>query len=192
MNLRNEMYRFLLPIRRKIASLVLKAVLLEYRHDGKMPLLKIQLEKDEVRDNVEMLQPYGMASWPAKGAEVLPVFLGGIRDHGVAVIVDVSGTRLKLTAEGDVAIYRDTGEKVYLSSGKILVETTGEVHVKSPTIKLGDATLFNTLMTKIAMDAYNEHTHSVSVDPTTHVGMTGIPMTLMTEAAHCTKKTTAG
>jgi phage gp45-like len=187
MNFQNELYRFLLPIKRKIASIVMKAVLLEYSHDGNLPILKVLLGKDEVRDNVEMIQPYGFAGRPKKGAEVFPVFINGVRDQGVAIVVDVSGTRIKLDADGDVAIYRESGEKIYLSKDKITITCTNTVEVKAPVVNLTDGTV-KTLMTNEMMTIFNNHVHTVSVDPGTHSGAAAATLTKLIEGTHTTTK----
>ncbi len=180
MTILQQLVRFIQPLRRQIASLVAKAVLEEYRHDGKMPLLRIQLGANEVRDNVEMVQPYGFASRPEPGAEVVPVFLNGNRDHGVAIVVDSSGDRIKLNANGDVAIFRSTGEQVYLSAGKVVV--------KADNIELGEGTL-KKLMTETAMSVYNSHTHSVPLPSPTTPTLTTTPVPVMSDLTSLTSKT---
>lgn len=188
MSLRDEIQRLLAPIRRRIFSMVSKAVLLEYRHSGALPLLSIQLGKDEVRDNVEMVQPYGFASHPAVEAEVVPVFIGGMREHGVAVVVDASGTRIKLNAEGDVALYRETGEKVYLSQGKVRVEA-GTVEIHSGEVTLGDGGVLKRLVHEEFASVFNNHGHEyVSPNGTliTATPVTGSPPTLPTPPLNLT------
>lgn len=187
MNITEQIQRMLLPIKRRIYSIVSKAVLLEYKHSGALPLLKIQLGKDEVREGVEMVQPYGLASRPKAGAEVIPLFIGGMRDHGVAVIVDVSGTRIKLSADGDVALYRETGEKVYLSQGKIKVEAPS-VEITAGDIKLGTG-VAQALMNKTAMDAFNSHTHVVTIASLATPTPTLVPTIQMVDGVNTTNIT---
>ena len=191
MTLLENLYRFLQPLQRRIVAIVSKAVLLEYRHSGKMPLLKVQLGADELKDNVELIQPYGFAARPLKGAEVLTLFIGGVRDHGVAVVVDSSGDRIKLNADGDVCIFRRSGEKIYLSEGKIKIEAA-TVELSAGEVKLSNGAALDKLMNKVAMDAFNAHTHLVSAVASTPPAPpipTLTPTVPMVEGVHTTTKT---
>ena len=71
---------------------------------GKLQSLQIRMLADEVKDNVEHLEPYGFTSCPHSGAEGVAVFPGGDRSHGVVVVIADRRFRLQGLKPGEVAI----------------------------------------------------------------------------------------
>lgn len=76
--------------------------------------LQVALLPDEVQDDVERFQDYGITSVPFTGAEALFLSVGANRSHGVVVSVIDRRYRPKGLNEGDVCLYTDKGELVYL------------------------------------------------------------------------------
>jgi phage baseplate assembly protein V len=96
----------------------------------KMQSVQIALLADELKDGVERFQQYGLTSHPKTGAEGIALFLGGNRDHGIVICVDDRRYRLKDLEAGEVALYDDLGQKVFLSRNGIFVETDREDGVR--------------------------------------------------------------
>lgn len=90
--------------------------------DDKKKLQQVQVEllADETKDNVERFQQYGFTSVPLEGAEVLCVFLGGGRDHGVVLSIDDRRHRLTELQAGDVALYTDEGTRIVLTRNQTI------------------------------------------------------------------------
>lgn len=108
------------PVARRVANLVGRGVVSASDDSTKMQLLKVSLLDGEVRDEVERFQSYGFTSNPPAGAEAVVVFVGGRRDHGLAIQVDDRRYRIKSLESGSVAVYNDTGAKIVLrASGDI-------------------------------------------------------------------------
>lgn len=93
----------------------------------KMRALQVRLLADEVRDDLEHIEPYGFTSEPKddEQPESFTLFFGGDRSHGIVFCVADRRFRLKNMKPGEVALYDDLGQKVYLTREGIVVETPG-------------------------------------------------------------------
>lgn len=95
--------------------------------DGKKKMreLQVRLLADEVRDELEHVEPYGFTAEPhADGKEdAFALFFDGDRSHGIVFCVADRRYRLKPLKAGEVAVYDDIGQKVYLTRTGILIET---------------------------------------------------------------------
>ncbi len=139
---RRVMAPYIRMIRMSIARGVIRLV-----NDGlKAQELQVGLLADEVRDGIERFQEYGFSSNPFPGAEVVVVFVGGSRDHGIAVACEDRRYRKRDLEPGEAAMYDDQGQAVHLKRGKIihldgcdqaLIDATVSHQVNSPAINLG-------------------------------------------------------
>jgi phage baseplate assembly protein V len=91
----------------------------------KMRELQAEFLAGEVRDNLEHIEPYGFSSEPiiAGNPEAFALFFDGDRSHGVVFCVADRKYRITNMKSGEVAIFDDQGQKVYLKRDEILVET---------------------------------------------------------------------
>lgn len=92
----------------------------------KMREVQVTLIADEVRDDLEHVEPYGYTSEPLKDGkpEAFALFFGGNRQHGLVFCVADRRYRLKIEA-GEVALYDDLGQKIHLMRGGIEVISKG-------------------------------------------------------------------
>lgn len=130
--------------------------------------------------NRRFFQQYGLVSMPLEGAEVV-----GFVQGDVVIIVGSEDRRYRLAVEsGDVALYDNRGSKIHLQDdGKIVIESSGSIEIKSAQIDLGTVT--NKLMTSTMISIYNAHTHTIPG------GTSGPPSALLIEATHATNTTKA-
>lgn len=70
--------------------------------------------EDDVLDDREFVQDYGISSRPHPGAEALMMFLGGLRSNGLVVRLFDGRYQLALKY-GEVAIHDDLGQAVHLT-----------------------------------------------------------------------------
>lgn len=91
--------------------------------EKKMRVVQVRLLADEVRDDLEHVEPYGFTSEPLQEAEAFALFFGGDRSHGIVFCVADRRYRLKPLKGGEVAIYDDLGQKVHLTRSGIEIET---------------------------------------------------------------------
>jgi phage baseplate assembly protein V len=140
----DAMSRLLAPLRARVANMVSRAVVQLVDDSAKMQLLQLGLLSDETREEIERFQNYGFTSNPKADAEAVVLFVGGRRDHGLAIAVDDRRYRLKNLESGEVAVYNDVGSKIVLHhNGDIEVHAAGNVLINggtTPVAKEGSST----------------------------------------------------
>jgi phage baseplate assembly protein V len=88
---------------------------------------QIRLMQDEVKGGVAHLQSYGLTVHPLPGAEGLVLFVGGNRDHGVAIKFDDRRFRIRNLAPGEVAVY--THENLLEGGHRIVLRKNQDLEV---------------------------------------------------------------
>lgn len=119
------MEKMLAPLRTRLANLVSRAVLARVDDSAKLQTVQVNVLAEETRDGVERFQNYGFTSVPLEGAEAVVVFVGGRRDHGLALAVDDRRHRLSGLQPGEVAVYSETGAAVVLKADGSVEVTPG-------------------------------------------------------------------
>lgn len=172
----------LAPLAVRVSNLVSRGVVKIVNDATKLQGLQLVLLSGEVRSDVERFQNYGLTSVPLAGAEAVTVFVGGKRDHGLAIAVDDRRYRIKGLAGGEVAVYNHTGAKVvFKANGDIEVSPKAGQKTKIT----GDVSVTGTLTASVDVVAngksLNAHTHPVTgtagTNPVVFVppGSTGAP-----------------
>lgn len=111
------------PLRRRLANLVSRGFVKSTDDQPKLQTVQVQVLDGETHDDVERVQPYGLTSVPLQGAEAVVLFVGGRRDHGLAISVDDRRYRIGNLNAGEVAVYNHTGAKiVFKANGDIELE----------------------------------------------------------------------
>ena len=110
------------PLKTRIANLVSRAVVQRVDDSDGMQLVQVAVLDTETRDEVERVQNYGFTAVPLADAEAVVLFVGGRRDHGLAVAVDDRRYRLTGLQPGEVALYDKNGTTVIL-------KTNGDVEI---------------------------------------------------------------
>lgn len=132
--------RLLAPLELRIRHLVGRGVVTLVDDSKREQELQMSVLADETLEHVERPQPYGFTSHPHPGAEHYSLFHGGIRAHGLVFCVGDRRYRLKDLAPGEVAMFDDLGNKVWLKRTGIRVEAVARVDVVAPIIRLEAAT----------------------------------------------------
>lgn len=125
--------QFTEPLKRRIMLALARGVVTAINDTTKLQALQVSLLAGEIRDDLERFQEYGFTSVPFPQAEAAVVFLGGNRDHGLVIAVDDRRYRLQGLANGEVAIYTDEADKIYLRRGNKI-----EVHTKELAVIAAD------------------------------------------------------
>jgi phage baseplate assembly protein V len=112
-------------MRGKVRLMVGRAILSLVKDTGAIQTCQATLLDEEVHDDVERIQEYGFTSVPIPGAEAALVFVGGNRDHGLVIAVDDRRYRMTGLKSGEVALYDDQGQSVYLTRDGIFVKGAG-------------------------------------------------------------------
>jgi len=126
----DQIKRLLEPLSNRINSLVSVGIL--RRIDaGSNQQCQVELMEGELRDKLPHHLPYGYASVPLEGAEPLVVFLRGDKSGGI--VIQVSDPRYQPTLEqGEAALHDDQGQTVHIKRDGILVRSSWQVTVDTP------------------------------------------------------------
>lgn len=136
---------FLRPLKTRIANMVGRAVVQLVKDSTQIQELQLDILSGETRDEIERFQNYGFTSVPKTGAEAVVLFVGGQRDHGLAIAVDDRRYRIGNLESGEVAVYTDQGDKIVLKrGGNIEITASTKVIVNAPTVELGGSSLLAT------------------------------------------------
>ena len=95
--------------------------------DSTTPIQLVQgdaLAGEQLQDN-ELMQHYGFTSAPLPGTQMAVLPIGGKTAHGIVVACEHVQYRLKGLKGGEVAIYDDQGQSVYLTREGIIVNGGG-------------------------------------------------------------------
>ena len=92
---------------------------------GAAQLLQIQFSERETRDNTIRVAEYGFTSNPKPGCHAVFICVGGDRSNGVVIGTNDPTARKRNLQVGEVSIYDDLGQAVYLTRAGIIVEGAG-------------------------------------------------------------------
>lgn len=118
----SDLGKMLAPIARRLGNMLARGSVAAANGAGKMRTLQIRMMSDETKDNVEHFEPYGFTSEPIQGAEHVTAFFDGDRSHGVTLVVADRRYRLQGLKAGEMAIFDDQGQKVYLTRTGIVID----------------------------------------------------------------------
>ena len=107
-------------LKRRVETTILRGVLRAVTDEAGVQRVAVGLLRDQVKDNAERLQQYGLTSHPLPGAPLLAVMVGDGRDY---VILAADDHRYRLTLKaGEVSLYDDQGQRVTLARDGVEVE----------------------------------------------------------------------
>ena len=86
---------------------------------------QIKLGQDEIRDATPVLALYGMHSHAPPGSDVTVLFNGGDRSNGLAIASGNQGARPRGTQAGEVALYDNQGQQVFIGRNGIRIVGAG-------------------------------------------------------------------
>lgn len=156
-NINGLIRRIVAPLARRLRLMVSRGVVKVVNDSLKCQGLQVALLSDELQDDVERFQEYGFTSTPFTdgNAEALFLSVGGNRSHGIVACVTDRTRRPKNLLMGDVCLYTDKGERVYLD------RTNDIVHIGAKA-----AAEFIALATKVLTEL-----QAVQADQTTLKGL---------------------
>lgn len=117
----------------KPSNFLVRGVLALVGVGSKMQSVQMQLTADEVKDDMEHFEPYGLTSNPHPGAEGLTAFINGDRSHGVVLCISDRRFRLQALKTGEVALYTDEGDFLHFKRGREIAIETLTLSVKAAT-----------------------------------------------------------
>ncbi|QNK65766.1 phage baseplate assembly protein V [Variovorax sp. PAMC26660] len=115
---------------------------------GAVQKVQIQIGELETRDTTPRVAEYGFTSNPLPGCHGVVIFVGGDRSNGVIIGTNDQTARLKNLKPGEVAIYDDQGQSIWLKRTGIEVDGAGLPmlfhNTPSITFKVGNFVRFET------------------------------------------------
>ena len=110
-----DVMRLLHPVINRVMMMVARGVVKYAEDKGGLQVLQVELLNGELRGGIERPQTYGHSSKAPAGAEAFCVFVGGNRDHGLALSVTHRASRPRNVKDGESMLYDDQEQRVYLS-----------------------------------------------------------------------------
>lgn len=110
---------------RRMQLVVARGRITTVKDSGAVQMAQVQIGALETRDNTPRVAEYGFTSNPLEGCHGVMIFVGGDRSNGVIIATNDQNARLKNLKRGEVAIYDDQGQSVYLTRAGIVVNGAG-------------------------------------------------------------------
>lgn len=170
-------------IYRRVLMMVTRGRVTTGNDSGAVQMLQIKLNADHVRDSTPRLAEFGFSSMPPNGSDAVLVFIAGDRSNGVIVATGHQASRMKNLQAGEVAIFDDQGQSIYLTRAGIVINGAGlPITINSAskmTINAATEIILNTPILKVSGDIidnsgsninsmaqmraiYNAHNHVVT------------------------------
>ena len=146
--------RLLDPLRRRVATLISRAVLAGVNAAPGCQTLQVTILADEPQTGVEHLEPYGFTSNPLAGSEGVILNVAGQR--GAAIGLNFGDRRVRVTGlkSGEVCVYTDEGDKIHLMRERhmrletlhleIVAQEDATVETKIYTVKASQGVRYDT------------------------------------------------
>jgi phage baseplate assembly protein V len=129
--------RALKPLKDRVMLMLARGVVKLVSDAGGLQQLQVGLLASETRGEVDRMQNYGTTSVPLAGAAAVLLFVGGNRDHPIAVAVDDPRYRPTGLKPGEVAHYTFDGSLIHLEAGgTIRVVAATKVRIESPLVEI--------------------------------------------------------
>lgn len=113
----------LLTVRRGVIRLV--------DDTGELQRVQAEIFGGDVRDRRDRPQPYGFTSSPFAGSEAVALAVGGNPNDTLIICIEDRRYRLSGLASGEVALYDDQGQTVYLTRDGVRVTSTKKVTIET-------------------------------------------------------------
>lgn len=163
----------------KIRGAVRRSTLKNIRDDGQTQRASVEVADGIWRDDVEVLQAYGVATHvPEDGALALVLAVGG--DEGDLVVLPIGNPSKRLGGlkPGEVGVYNEHGDKIVITAGGDINITSGNsltVTIGGVSFKISAAGVAITggQVTHNGHDIGDTHKH---INVTTGSGLSGVPV----------------
>lgn len=110
---------------RRLQTMLARGRIQTGKDDGPVQLLQVLLPGGDVRDNTPRVAEYGFTSMPLPGCQAVLAFALGERSNGVIVGTSDETSRLKNLQPGEVALYTDLGQTIYLKRSGTVIDCAG-------------------------------------------------------------------
>lgn len=108
--------REIMNVLAEIRGVVTRGTIAKAASDGPCQAAQVRIDADDVADDVEVFEPYGLTARALPGAETIQVAVGGDQAHLVTLCVADRRYRLTGLSGGEVALYNDSGASVVIKA----------------------------------------------------------------------------
>lgn len=136
MNLQRAVKKIMAPLERRVRLMVARGIVRVASNGVGIQALQLQLGLTEVADKVEYFQHYGFTSSLLPSSEVIAAFVGGSRSHGVVLGSRDRKFGVQPVADGQVLIWDNKGNQVWLKEDGIFVVSPAKVDVAAPVVNI--------------------------------------------------------
>lgn len=162
-------------LRSRLSAIVARSVVNLVNDTMKTQRLQLTILSDELEDDVEHMQPYGLSFVPPAGSEAIALAVRGDRDHTIALCVQNPDERPQGNQPRTGGLYTN-------GAWRFFIDDQGNVHVGAQQgaepIAMADTTQRELADIRQKFDAflaeYKAHTHTHGVAPVT--GTTAPPI----------------
>lgn len=123
--------RFLDPIKSRINLMISRAVLTALNDTASHQYVQLSALKNELKDGVELIQPYGFKCNPLSGSQLLLLCVGGNRSHPMALSAGDKRHRPKGGEDGESGLWHFEGDQIRLLKGNLIEITTNNLVIKA-------------------------------------------------------------
>lgn len=179
--------RLLKNIQSRVLLMIGRGVLKAVSDNANAQLCQVSLLDGELKSNVERVQNYGMTSVPPAGSLATVLFVGGDRSNGLVIAAEDRKIRVKGLKAGEVAIYTDEGDEIYLKRGNEIALKTTKFVIDADEIQMNGAVNISktldveqniTSKAEVADQKGNLSEIRSIFDAHTHTGNAGAPTSL--------------
>lgn len=113
--------RILHPIKRRISNIFIKAILDNIDYSSEFSIVQLILQKDEIQDRVEFIEPYGFISNPPKNSSVLVGCLNGDRNQMLAICIANPQGKPETLNDDATGLYNTQGTTIILDGKNVSI-----------------------------------------------------------------------
>ncbi len=143
-----EIRQILRDLKSRAMMMIARGVVRAVNDAGGIQVVQVALLDDELRSGIERVQNYGHTSVPRAGALAVVAFVGGNRDHGLAIAVDDRAGRVSGLQPGDSCLYTfkdaEGGHRVLLTGDRQVI-----VECKTAVVKADEKVTVDTPLTEL-------------------------------------------
>jgi phage baseplate assembly protein V len=129
-------------LKRRISLVVIRGVLNNVKDDP-TSIMQISAFAKVIIGDSEFFQPYGHASHPHPGAEILSLAVGANNDHSIIIMANDKRYKIPLE-EGEAAVYTSWGDKIHfqknniteIKTKKLIINSEDEVSINTKDFKV--------------------------------------------------------
>ncbi len=119
------------PLFEKINSVISICSINKFKDSTRTQTAQAEFTVDEVREDLERWQNYGITSVPPPKSEGICLFVGGERRRGFIIATEDKDTRPLNLSDGEVCLYTIEKDKIHFKKGNMIDIKTKKLNIIS-------------------------------------------------------------